>query len=1051
MLICNKLEIMSDSETSHDLVIKVFIDKDGGFSNVWKSNGINIKDSGVTLRSVLMYTLEQDSVSAIEDMTCLTDSIYGDPIDVHSKLNDIDYITECWEDHELPVIVVICSESVVSNLLKHDKQAVETQQLLSLSLSSLTSQNESNQVEQDDVLYAESSKSPNYTTGNFHLFKSNTLKYQKHTYSLPHFFAKRTTFLHSEPTAAAAGKAFLLPISDSTSESAVTFKITSIAVHSTENDTIYEVRCREYETVGMLKDRIQEQLRSSNAVRGENIILTYEMEGNSYELYNDKQLIYMTALYEYWKKLMKVTEIKMCSHRPLQDVNTLQRISSIIDISLDDLILDPSLVANNDRGEVDWSRRSLSSYVKKIVKERDDKAYSLSMEIEYDETPVSLALKIPFDNKITITFHYQNVFRLKRRVSVNSHAATVLKDIFSCIVKCKLLEDENVEKYCLQVSGENIFLDGQNELITFSHIRKCLMKSIPIHLSISDRPLVDTETINCDILSIDPNSNHSPLHTDISRKVKNDLSQNVCGESVWDHEEEYIVTIAGINNLPTIKDKKKLQFVISVSLYHANKELVQKTSTSSYYLNDSGYIECNETIQLSIQTKNIPKAAKLMICIQDELYNKDTRRINYWILAPVYDHRGILCSGFYTFSLWKGPTSNRYVDDKCHELTPCAPCVGNPDPNSVQVTLQFPHYKYPVFLPSFAPESYSVMLKEVEDSATIRMQSEKLLSCILKGQLKISAFSSYVAQINWARLSHVIEVYSLLKLVESKHLFAVDTVLKLLDSDFTDENVRSFAVKTLEKLPDEQLEIFLLQLTQAIKFELRHDNSLVRLLLKRALTNKRIGHFFFWYLKSEMDNPFFAARYAVLLEAYLKGCGNLMLRNFETQIQIQNKLESIGKEIKQIGCNDSSKAQSSLHKLIDHYQITEMSFVPVYNPRLLLGQLNPLKCKIMTSKKKPLMLELCNVNPSALMKSPTRLILKLGDDLRQDVIVLRMFALFEKLWRKEGLPDLCLIPYGCMSTGHKTGFIEVVANAKTIAEVVKVNFFIKCDLRRCLG
>ena len=31
--------------------------------------------------------------------------------------------------------------------------------------------------------------------------------------------------------------------------------------------------------------------------------------------------------------------------------------------------------------------------------------------------------------------------------------------------------------------------------------------------------------------------------------------------------------------------------------------------------------------------------------------------------------------------------------------------------------------------------------------------------------------------------------------------------------------------------------------------------------------------------------------------------------------------------------------------------------------------------------------------------------------------------------------DLKLIPYGCMATGPRTGFIEVVKNSKTIAEV----------------
>lgn len=44
------------------------------------------------------------------------------------------------------------------------------------------------------------------------------------------------------------------------------------------------------------------------------------------------------------------------------------------------------------------------------------------------------------------------------------------------------------------------------------------------------------------------------------------------------------------------------------------------------------------------------------------------------------------------------------------------------------------------------------------------------------------------------------------------------------------------------------------------------------------------------------------------------------------------------------------------------------------------------------------------------------------------------FSLGIQLWKNEGL-DLKLIPYGCMATSHNSGFIEVVKNANTIAEV----------------
>jgi phosphatidylinositol-4,5-bisphosphate 3-kinase len=303
----------------------------------------------------------------------------------------------------------------------------------------------------------------------------------------------------------------------------------------------------------------------------------------------------------------------------------------------------------------------------------------------------------------------------------------------------------------------------------------------------------------------------------------------------------------------------------------------------------------------------------------------------------------------------------------------------------------------------------------------------------------MSAFPSYIARLNWSELTQVIEVYALLQQVEAEQQLPVQTALKLLDGEFSDEKVRSFAVRVLETLPDDRLENFLLQLTQALKFEPCHDNSLSRLLLKRALKNKRIGHFFFWYLKCEMYNPLFTPRFAVLLEAYLKGCGEAMLKRFESQLEMQTQLEEIGKQVEKNGNNEASKMQAILQDLLKQHDITSKVITPVYNPRIALGKLNPSKCKIMASKKKPQWLEMRNVDPSALRPTPTRLILKLGDDLRQDVIVLRMLSLFEKLWEKEGLPDLCLIPYGCMATGPNSGFIEVVKNARTIADVSGIN------------
>lgn len=59
--------------------------------------------------------------------------------------------------------------------------------------------------------------------------------------------------------------------------------------------------------------------------------------------------------------------------------------------------------------------------------------------------------------------------------------------------------------------------------------------------------------------------------------------------------------------------------------------------------------------------------------------------------------------------------------------------------------------------------------------------------------------------------------------------------------------------------------------------------------------------------------------------------------------------------------------------------------------------LNCVTLALSLALQKPQWLEMYNIDPTALTQTPTRLIVKLGDDLRQDMITLRMFSLFEKV------------------------------------------------------
>ncbi|XP_019108796.2 phosphatidylinositol 4,5-bisphosphate 3-kinase catalytic subunit gamma isoform isoform X1 [Larimichthys crocea] len=455
---------------------------------------------------------------------------------------------------------------------------------------------------------------------------------------------------------------------------------------------------------------------------------------------------------------------------------------------------------------------------------------------------------------------------------------------------------------------------------------------------------------------------------------------------------------------------------------------------------------------------------------------KGKGKVLYFVNLLLIDHRSILSQGPYTLHMWSYPDLEEeaitYQADKLSTAT-------NPDiAESMAISFFLDRYSFPVVLPnSFSPSegsdsptstltrrkssasSYTLSSSPSSPPSTnpsadslhvspltgnVILRSPSPVTNTSKARLKrfreesiqyASNLPHYLRNLDWMDRRVVEDVHWLLGNWDPGEL-DITVALELLSMDFADVTVRRIAVQRLESLSNDDVLKYLLQLVQTLKVEPYHDSFLARYLIQRALRSKRIGHFFFWYVRSEVAGcPYFRQRMAVILEAYLLGCGQAMLDSFTQQVQAVEALQEVAVLIKKLYPDKTDLSHTATLRLQELLRSCNLpnEFLLPFDPRIKAGVILLDKCKVMASKKKPLWLEFSPM-PSPTSATPVGIIFKEGDDLRQDMLVIQTLVVMDSIWQEKSL-DLNLVPYGCISTGHNIGMIEIVRDAATIAAV----------------
>ena len=323
------------------------------------------------------------------------------------------------------------------------------------------------------------------------------------------------------------------------------------------------------------------------------------------------------------------------------------------------------------------------------------------------------------------------------------------------------------------------------------------------------------------------------------------------------------------------------------------------------------------------------------------------------------------------------------------------------------------------------------------------------------GNIIIELIPRLLQCIDYRQVEQLIEIDNLLKNY-SKHLDPISAI-ELLTGDYLISSIRKYAVSCFQLADYSKTNDYLIQLVQALKYEINHNSYLAKYLLKIAIKYPTtIGHSLFWKLKSEMHNKSIQQRFGLYIEAFLSKIGKVLFQNFQDEVWLVNRLLDIadipdkyGKFAKDKNLKNNKdlmnkEYKEALDKLNKEFNGRSIS-LPI-NFKLRVNGIYSNKCKVMNSKKKPLWIafknsDSCYSNTSNTTNTNTShntilIMFKKGDDLRQDILTLQLFKIMQTLWFENKI-NLKMQLYSVISTGNLQGMLEIVTESVTLAMIHK--------------
>eukprot|EP00605_Chrysophyceae_sp_TOSAG23-4_P000003 GSChrysophyteH1.ASY1.ANO1.3.1 assembled CDS len=441
--------------------------------------------------------------------------------------------------------------------------------------------------------------------------------------------------------------------------------------------------------------------------------------------------------------------------------------------------------------------------------------------------------------------------------------------------------------------------------------------------------------------------------------------------------------------------------VVTIQLFLALTPLCDAQEiTLEHPSSSSEELKVRTSLEFSIAVRDLPRAARIMFKLKGRKTNGKHVSIG-WAAAPIFDFKGCLDS-MIDLRLFPGDIKSPIKTTLSNTFDSSSPSVSMIlasdlvlNENQMTPRIRIIH-SMPNSSGYIAAEETNLTAEETSELARLQRESfnpiskftrvEKEYLWDLRYQIldRADLLPAFIVAMQWKDSDRVQELYALLDLWEVPE---PSQALLLLDRRFMDPKVRAYAIHCLEALHDDELSLF-----------------------------------------SSVHNTDVKRRFVALLQIYIRNCDSHRVE-LGRQVFVMKRLESIAESV----ANGPSKSErlNILRELLQDVVLPTEFQLPL-NPHLKVKGIDVDKCRVMESKKKPLWLTLHNAKDDA---DDIVLMLKVGDDLRQDALVMQLLRVMNLLWQKDDL-DMQMMLYDCISTGDERGLLQVVLNSTTLGSII---------------